>query len=261
MKPLYIALIVAAVLPLAYFVAPSEAKDTLKESIARLSNDPGQVCFDHVRDSLSDPISAKLYKTNPLTDVVLSNNDTGINLYGITYQFKNSYGAPTTGNKICAIRNGVVDIENTQRIAVQQEGQQCLNGERLKFKDPDILFVANLGPRGLASAKDQYWVRYKAKNSYGAYAQGNMLCKRNTGTEKWERDEVKESALKLAVTIALFQQRKKQREQHPKNWKDPYPGLDEYARANATMNEASDILFTSLDDLTKYLRLDGEPLN
>jgi len=73
-----------------------------------------------------------------------------------------------------------------------QDEQECLNSERFNFKDPDVLFVANLGSRGLPPAVDSYWVRYKAKNSYGAYVQGNMYCKKDPTTKKFVRHQFEE---------------------------------------------------------------------
>jgi len=101
MKPLHIAIIIAAVLPLAYFVAPTETKDALKESIARLSNDPGQICLDRVRSSLKDPMSAKLYNTEFPSDCVYKDSK----CVQIKYHAKNSYGAYKPLSKVCVISN------------------------------------------------------------------------------------------------------------------------------------------------------------
>ncbi len=107
MKPLHIAIIVAAVLPLAYFVAPTETKVGLKESIARMTNDPGQICLDYARSDLKDPTSAKLFSTIPVIDKTI--NACSINdewkCYKIKYHAKNSYGAYVEASKVCAISN------------------------------------------------------------------------------------------------------------------------------------------------------------
>lgn len=85
-----------------------------------------------------------------------------------------------------------------------QDEQQCLDSERLNFKDPDVVFVANLGGRGLGVKSDQYWVRYKAKNSYGAYIQGNMFCKKSSETKLWERDPEDETHRVAQVRFTLY---------------------------------------------------------
>ena len=85
-----------------------------------------------------------------------------------------------------------------------QDEQQCLNSERLNFKDPDVLFVANLGSRGLSEKQGQYWVRYKAKNSYGAYLQGNMLCEKDPTTGEWKKAKTAEFMLVLDLTKRLL---------------------------------------------------------
>lgn len=85
---------------------------------------------------------------------------------------------------------------------------ECLESERLKFKDPDsIVFVANLGNRGLPKNEEQFWVRYKAKNSYGAYVQGNMLCHKSFDwRKKWVRDDIYESTLKIRIETKLLRE-------------------------------------------------------
>ncbi len=70
--------------------------------------------------------------------------------------------------------------------------EQCLQSSRLRFKDPDALAVVeNLGQRGEPVQSDSFWLRYKAKNSYGAFDSANMACTKLEG--KWIRDFSRES--------------------------------------------------------------------
>lgn len=98
------------------------------------------------------------------------------------------------------------DIKAKLHLLPNQDEQECLNSERFNFKDPDVLFVANLGSRGLEVKQDRYWVRYKAKNSYGAYVQGNMACKKDASTGKWVKDEAEAAWVELTVRNALLAQ-------------------------------------------------------
>jgi hypothetical protein len=66
-----------------------------------------------------------------------------------------------------------------------------------------VVFVANLGNREWPLGPNTYWVRYKAKNSYGAYVQGNMLCKK--AGDKWVRDRANELIVQMAVTTQLIE--------------------------------------------------------
>lgn len=104
---------------------------------------------------------------------------------------------------LCAL-SACDDIKSKLHLMPNQDAQQCIDGERLKFKDPDVLFVANLGDRGLEAKPDQYWVRYKAKNSYGAYLQGNMLCSKDKASEKWKRDTFGELTAVTDISIGLL---------------------------------------------------------
>lgn len=76
---------------------------------------------------------------------------------------------------------------------IRSKEEQCLQSARLEFKDPDSLAVVeNMGLRGQVAGKDDqfFWLRYKAKNSYGAYISGNMACSAQSG--KWARDRSRE---------------------------------------------------------------------
>ncbi len=78
---------------------------------------------------------------------------------------------------------------------IRSKEEQCLQSARLEFKDPDSLAVVeNMGARGQPSGKDEhfFWLRYKAKNSYGAYISGNMACSLQGG--RWARDGALESS-------------------------------------------------------------------
>jgi len=59
--------------------------------------------------------------------------------------------------------------------------EACLDSIRMTLKDPDsAVVVANLGGRGLVDEKEGYFLRYKAKNGYGAYVSGNMYCSKTS---------------------------------------------------------------------------------
>ena len=75
----------------------------------------------------------------------------------------------------------------------QSKELQCLKSTRLEFKDPDSLTVVqNLGHRGQVDNVGQkfFWLRYKAKNSYGAFTSSNMACTYENGA--WVRDTARE---------------------------------------------------------------------
>jgi len=142
------------------------------------------------------------------------------------------------------------DIKTKLHLMPNQDEQQCLDSERLNFKDPDVLFVANLGDRGLGAQPDQYWVRYKAKNSYGAYIQGNMLCKKNTSTGHWERNSADEILLELRITGDLLERELVEMRKN-KAYKSRY--VARFGTAMATPeNDAKEIIYTSADSLAKY---------
>lgn len=65
---------------------------------------------------------------------------------------------------------------------------ECLESERLQFKDPDsVKFMANLGTRGQGDDPAHFfWVRYAAKNGFGADRAANMKCTNLIGG-KWAR--------------------------------------------------------------------------
>ena len=75
----------------------------------------------------------------------------------------------------------------------------CAESFKLSLKDPDSLeIVANLGARGVLEDEGKgFWLRYKAKNSYGAFDSSNVYCSiHSDGTAT--RDTVHEN---LAVQI------------------------------------------------------------
>jgi len=137
-------------------------------------------------------------------------------------------------------------IRTVLHMMPNQDAQQCLNSERLNFKDPDVLFVANLGSRGLPEKEGQYWVRYKAKNSYGAYLQGNMLCEKSSTTGEWKKASMGQYLLELELTVKLL-------EAENKKARADSSYVSRYTRENVDpANEAAQILLTSPDDLKPY---------
>ena|SRR3990167_1827958 len=73
---------------------------------------------------------------------------------------------------------------------LKSKEELCLNSERISFKDPTSLkLIANIGQRGFQASKDDaasFWIRYIAKNEYGANVAGNMACKKSE--KGWMRD-------------------------------------------------------------------------
>lgn len=62
-------------------------------------------------------------------------------------------------------------------VACSSPEQVCLDSLRLELKDPDsAAVVANLGNRGLELKDGAFFLRYKAKNSYGAYISSTTYC-------------------------------------------------------------------------------------
>lgn len=89
----------------------------------------------------------------------------------------------------------------------QSKENLCLKSEKFNFNDPDsVVFIANLGTRN--SSTETFWVRYKAKNGYGAYKQANMACfKQSDG--HYVRDKTTEFLAIQDVKIDYFKRRSK----------------------------------------------------
>ena len=142
-------------------------------------------------------------------------------------------------------------IRTALHMMPNQDEQQCLNSERLNFKDPDVLFVANLSSRGLPEKQGQYWVRYKAKNSYGAYLQGNMLCEKDSTTGEWKRAKTAEYLLVLELTAKLIDADTK-KIKNDTSYEPRYAiGGTDKITANA-LKEAEEILLISPDELKRH---------
>ncbi len=152
---------------------------------------------------------------------------------------------------VCAL-SACDQIRSTLHMMPNQDEQQCLNSERLNFKDPDVLFVANLGSRGLPEKQGQYWVRYKAKNSYGAFLQGNMLCEKNSATGEWEKAKVDDILLVEELITNLLEAEVEKRKLD-KTYKSRFykNGDDSQIDARAR-REAEEIIFASPKDLKQY---------
>jgi hypothetical protein len=145
--------------------------------------------------------------------------------------------------------SGCDGIREKLHLLPNQDEQECLNSEKLNFKDPEVLFVANLGDRGWKLNPNSYWVRYKAKNSYGAYLQGNMLCKKVN--EKWVRDTSEELLITLAITADLVEEENAKLTADNQYKLRFWRGSAE-ATADATFKFASDLLNESPESLSKY---------
>jgi hypothetical protein len=78
--------------------------------------------------------------------------------------------------------------------------RQCLDSVVLEFKDPDSAkVIKNLGKRGMSNV-NFFWLRYAAKNSYGAFVSQNMAC--HKVGEKWIRATEVESDLRQRIFLA-----------------------------------------------------------
>ena len=145
-------------------------------------------------------------------------------------------------------------IRTALHMMPNQDEQQCLNSERMNFKDPDVLFVANLSSRGMPEKQGQYWVRYKAKNSYGAYLQGNMLCEKDPTTGEWKKAKVDELMLVIKLASKLLDA-DNQKMKSDKSYNSRYSnggGVDQIM-ANAK-KAAEEILLRSPDDLREHFQ-------
>lgn len=86
---------------------------------------------------------------------------------------------------------------------MQTKEMQCLQSAALTFKDPTSLkVVTNLGNRKYIGdiPTDSFWIRYAAKNSYGAYGSANMLCSTAAGNG-WTRDKSAEFNIVLKAQL------------------------------------------------------------
>ena len=88
-----------------YLLTPPETKAALGESWLRITGNPGQLCFDYERAKLNDPITAKL-RTQHVSA-------TDVNDVTITMQAKNPFGAYTSTEVSCTIKDGKVDTDAT----------------------------------------------------------------------------------------------------------------------------------------------------
>ena len=98
-------LIFSTVILLTWLVMPMERTAQLEESIHRLRNDPGILCLDYERLSLSDPKAAKL---NDVTEL------NGENIVKIKYSAKNAYGAYVSTSAVCSLKDGKIDLMSTE---------------------------------------------------------------------------------------------------------------------------------------------------
>jgi hypothetical protein len=160
---------------------------------------------------------------------------------------------------VLSLLAGCDDIKTALHMMPNQDEQECLNSERLKFKDPDVLFVANLGSRGLESTPNHYWVRYKAKNSYGAYVQGNMACKKDSLSGKWVRDEGTEALTKMGVINFLLDRATEQMQRDLDLYKEKKIRLidfkynDEKDVMRSVEKDSETIIFESPENLTPFI--------
>lgn len=131
---------------------------------------------------------------------------------------------------------------------------ECLNSEKLNFNDPtSVKFVANLGTRG--EGGDYFWVRYMAKNSFGAYRQANMKCW-NLLHDRWEEDRIEE---KFAIDAVKDKLKERDRKQMLAEYKkmgrgDPYD-LSPYSD-ESYQRQAEEVVYEGTSDLptADYMR-------
>ena len=104
---------------------------------------------------------------------------------------------------------------------VQSKEDQCLQSARMEFKDPDSLVaVQNMGQRGPTSSKEEYffWLRYKAKNSYGGYTSANMACARVNGS--WVRSRGVEDEARVAAKSGYLRESLQRLKEHNEGVRD-----------------------------------------
>jgi hypothetical protein len=80
---------------------------------------------------------------------------------------------------ICALFSFLFLIGCTQPDPIKKLETTCAESFKLSLKDPDSFsIVANLGIRGVSEDEGKgFWIRYKAKNSYGAFVSSNAYCR------------------------------------------------------------------------------------
>jgi hypothetical protein len=154
---------------------------------------------------------------------------------------------------LIALLCGCDQIKEKLHLMPNQDEQACLNSERFNFKDPDVLFVANLGNRGMKLKQDQYWVRYKAKNSYGAYIQGNMLCEKNSKGE-WVNSKADQYFAASSIQIYLLQ---KVNERMKSGDKEVFEQFKYKKSTQWAEEEADRILLHSAENISPYLQEDS----
>jgi hypothetical protein len=129
---------------------------------------------------------------------------------------------------------------------------RCIDSERLNFKDPDsVIFIKNLGDRkGHEKEEGKFWIRYKAKNSYGAFIQENMACHRNSDG-KWERDHISENAALMAAELSFLESRHKLPREIRR--KKPLSRLE-------IKNQAKELVYTSPNNIPIAINSDEKKL-
>lgn len=83
----------------------------------------------------------------------------------------------------------------------------CLNSFRINLDDPDsAAVVANLGNRG-DKTLDGFYLRFKAKNSFGAFVSNNVYCHK-AGDKQYDRWGVVEDNAMLEIEAACLDLRR-----------------------------------------------------
>lgn len=152
---------------------------------------------------------------------------------------------------IIYLLSGCDEVRTRLHMMPNQDEQECLNSERLNFKDPDVVFVANLGDRGWKLEPNTYWVRYKAKNSYGAYLQGNMLCKQSD--KKWVRDTTTEYLIALSISTSLLEEELGMMKSNP-NYQRRFKGTTAEDGANVAYKFAIEVMNESPGSIANYAK-------
>lgn len=98
-KFLFVAAGAAAVVVAFFMFAPESRVTSVKQAWARLTGDPGQVCFDQYKDKLKDPDSAMVAESHASEGRVY-----------VTYRATNSFGTYMRGSFDCPLdKSGKVD--------------------------------------------------------------------------------------------------------------------------------------------------------
>lgn len=101
-----------------FMFAPTDRVQAVKASWHRMTNDPGQLCFDIHADSLKDPTTAQIIESKVYTDEVF-----------VTYRAANSFGAFRKDTFVCPLVNGRFHKHKAEMAKLEAELENLRSGE------------------------------------------------------------------------------------------------------------------------------------